>query len=159
MARTCRQSRHSGRRPLIRLIPSLAHPTNSFPEPDASLTSAVPIRVVLVISSKLERLGWSIVLENQDDIQVFGEYADLDAALACSAANFIDVLLIDEALVTASHCEMLRKDDASRKSRVLLVASHPLDEGLAHTRYSFVSRFLLKGVSAADLLAAIRAPR
>lgn len=137
----------------------MAHPTQSLPEPDSTLVSAAAVRVLLVISSKLERLGWSIVLENQDDMQVSGQFGEVDEALACLAANSIDVLLIDEALLTPKHCERLRRDVVRRKSRVLLVTNHPLDEELKRTRYSFVSGFMLKGVAAVDLLAAIRGPR
>ncbi len=136
----------------------MAHPTQSRPEPDSSLVSAGTIRVLLVISSKLERLGWSIVLENQDDMQVLGQFADPDQALASLAANSIDVLLIDEALLAPKHCERLRRDVLRRNSRVLLVSNHPLDDELERTRYSFASGFLLRGACAADLLAAIRAP-
>ncbi|MGB6133145.1 MAG: hypothetical protein WCC14_17875 [Acidobacteriaceae bacterium] len=137
----------------------MAHPTHRLPEPDSSLVSAAPIRILLVISSKLERLGWSIVLENQDDMQVHGQFAEFDEALARLTADSIDVVLIDEVLLTPKHCEALRSAVMRHKSRVLLVTKHPLDEGLERTRYSFVSDFLLKGISAADLLAAIRGPR
>lgn len=92
-------------------------------------------------------------------MQVLGQFADLEEALACLAAKSIDVVLVDEELLTPKHCEVLRSAVVRRKSRVLLVTKHPLDEGLERTRYSFVYDFLLKGVSAADLLAAIRSPR
>lgn len=136
----------------------MAHPTQSRPEPDSSLVSATAIRVLLVISSKLERLGWSIVLENQDDIQVPGQFADADEALAWLAANSGDVLLIDEALLTPKRCERLRREVVRRNCRVLLVTNHSLDDELERTRYSFASGFLLRGASAVDLLAAIRRP-
>lgn len=143
---------------MTRLIPSLAHPAQSLSEPKSPLASEAAIRVVLVISSKLERLGWSIVLENQDDMQLLGQFAVLDDALAFLAANSVDVVLIDEALLTPKYCEVLRRGAAHRRSRFLLVTKHPLDEGLERSRYSFVSDFLLKGVSAADLLSSIRGP-
>ena len=151
------QSRCSGKRPSNRLILLLAYSSHSVPEPDPVVASQLPIRVLLVISSRLERLGWSIVIQNQTDLELVGEFPAFDGALATLLANRADVVLIDEALLTPKRCDLLRRESARLGCRFLLVASYPIDEELGSGRYAFASDCLLKGISAPDLLAALRA--
>lgn len=122
----------------------------------ASLAAVKTVRVILVIRSKLERLGWSIVLETQTDVELLGQFGSVSEALAFLSAHPADVILIDEAALTPKHCEALRSQAVHGGPRFLLVTRHPVDETLEHSRYSFASDCLLKGVSAAELLAAIR---
>lgn len=115
-----------------------------------------PIRVVLVIPSRLERLGWGIVVESQDDMELLGQFSSLHAGLTFLASHPVDVALIDEGMLTPKHCITLQGYTAQRRSRILLIASHPADDQLADSQYSFASDRLLKGVAASSLLAAIR---
>ena len=115
-----------------------------------------PIRVVLIISAKLERLGWSIVVEGQDDMELLGQFSSLGAGLAFLTSHPADVALIDEGMLTPKHCATLQEYAAQQPSRILLIARHPMDEPLRDSPYSFASACLLKGVAAASLLAAIR---
>jgi DNA-binding NarL/FixJ family response regulator len=137
----------------------LAHPTHNLPDPDPSPASGTPIRVLLVISSRLERLGWSIVIDGQEDMQLLGQFGSCHQALDFIAMHDADVVLVDEALLTPKHSKGLRRHADSNGTRFLLVTPHPLDEVLDHASYSFVSDCLLKGLSASDLLAAIRGKR
>lgn len=115
-----------------------------------------PIRVVLVIRSRLERLGWSIVLESQTDLDLLAQFGSVSAAIAFLAEHPADVALVDEAALSPKDCEALRLLAAKGGPRFVLVARHPADQALEPSRYAFASDYLLKGVSAADLLASLR---
>jgi DNA-binding NarL/FixJ family response regulator len=130
--------------------------SQNLSETEAPAAAASPIRVILVISSRLERLGWSIVVDNQADMELSGQFDSVGKALAFLAAHPVDVALIDEAMLTPKHCEALRKHASQHASRFLLVSQHPVDESLESSRYSFASACLLKGIPAGTLLAAVR---
>jgi DNA-binding NarL/FixJ family response regulator len=126
--------------------------------PAAACSSAAPIRVALILSSKLERLGWGIVVDSQADMQVVGQFPSFASALAFLKTEAVDVALVDEAVLTPKACDAIRRRADANWPRFLVIAQHPVDPGLASSDYSFASRYLLKGLSAADLLAAIRKP-
>jgi DNA-binding NarL/FixJ family response regulator len=128
-------------------------------QPVAPLVAENPIRVVLVIRSKLERLGWGIVLGTQTDLDLLGQFGSVGAALAFLAAHPAHVVLIDDAVLTPKDCDALRHLAAEGGPRFVLVVRHPVDEALEGSRYSFASECLLKGVSAAELLASLRHDR
>lgn len=136
----------------------MPHSFHAAPEPDPLLAPPLPIRVLLAISSRLERLGWSIIVQSQNDLQLAGECGTFDSALALMLAHRVDVALFDQSLLSQKHCEQLVRDSARLGCRILLMTSYPIDEDLASGRYSFASDCLLKGVSAEDLLAALRGP-
>jgi DNA-binding NarL/FixJ family response regulator len=146
--------RHSGRGDWIHL--TLKESSQNQSQSSASLVAGDPIRVVLVIRSKIERLGWSIVLETQTDLELLGRFSSVSAALAFLAAHPADAVLIDEAALALKDCEALRRLAAQGRPHFLMITRHPFDEAQERSRYSFASAFLLKGVCAADLLAAIR---
>ena len=125
-------------------------------KPDSAAAALAHIRVAIVTASKLERLGWSIVVDSQPDMEAVGQFASLSAALAFLAGQTVDVALVDEAMLTAKSCEALAQHARTCGSRFLMMTRHPIDEAVVESRYAFVSRCLLKGLSAADLLAAIR---
>lgn len=124
--------------------------------PAAASVAVEPIGVILILSSKLERLGWSIVVESQADMKLLGQFATLNGALDFLEGHGADVALVDEAMLTPKRCEALRRLAAGGGPRMLLVARHPIDDAIRQSRYGFASSWLLKGISAEDLLAAIR---
>jgi len=68
-------------------------------------------------------------------------------------ANSPGVTLIDEAMLDARRCRHLHEYSTQpRSSRFILVAPHELDYSLEQSRYAFTHAYLLKGVSATDLL-------
>jgi hypothetical protein len=150
------QSRRPPRWPRDWIGFTLTEFSQNLPRALAPAAAAPPIRVILVISSKLERLGWSIVVEGQADMELLGQFGSLGEALRFLSAHRVDVALIDEAMLTPRHCDALRRHAAQRLSRFLLVARHPVDETWETSRYSFASGCLLKGITAGSLLAAIR---
>jgi hypothetical protein len=118
----------------------------------ASADPDAPIRVALILASKLERLGWGIVVDSQPDMQVVGQFASLPPALAFLKKDAVDVALVDEAMLTPKNCESIARALANGRPRLLLLARHPVDPAL----YPFISRCLLNGVTAAGFVAAIR---
>jgi DNA-binding NarL/FixJ family response regulator len=115
------------------------------------------IRVVIAMPSKLERMAWGMIVDSQPDMQLIAQAASCDKALAVLKANRSDVTLIDEALLDARQCEALREySKQPLSSRFVLVAPYQLDDSLDESRYSFTHTYLLKGVSATELLETIR---
>jgi hypothetical protein len=114
------------------------------------------IRVVLVIRSKLERLGWSIVLGTQPDLDLLGQFGSVSAALAFLAVHPAHVVLIDEAVLIPKDCDALRRAAVEGGPHFVLVARHPIDQSLERSRYAFACDCLLKGVSAPEMLASLR---
>ena len=112
--------------------------------------------MAVIIASKLERLGWSIVVDGQPDMEMVGQYASLGAALAHLDDERVDVALVDEALLTAKADELLVRLGENGRPRILMLARHPVESEDLAARYPYVCRPLLKGLAAADLLAAIR---
>ena len=53
------------------------------------------IRVLLADDHEIVRLGLRAVLESADDIEVIGEVATAEAAIAAAQAGGIDVILMD----------------------------------------------------------------
>lgn len=115
-----------------------------------------PIRVAVIIGSKLERLGWSIVVDGQPDMEIVGQYASLGAALGQLDDARVDVALVDETMLTPKASESLRRHTTTGRPRFLMMTRHPVEWSEVEARYPFVRRPLLKGLAAADLLAAIR---
>jgi DNA-binding NarL/FixJ family response regulator len=122
----------------------------------ASAGADAPIRVALVLASKLERLGWGIVVDGQADMQMVGQFASLESALPLLAQEAADVALVDEDLLTAKIGESMGAALSRGGPRFVLLARHSVDGMLARARYPFVAGCLLQGAATEDFLAAIR---
>lgn len=118
--------------------------------------SVEPIRVAIVIAAKLERLGWSIVVDGQEDMGVAGLFSSFDSALTFLVSHPVDVALVDETMLTPVACDSMPRIAPRSLPQLLILARHPLENDLAAPLYPAGSRYLLKGLSAAELLAAIR---
>lgn len=138
-----------------RTDPTLTEFSQNSPLTTDLACPAAPIRVALVLASKLERLGWGIVVGNQEDMQLVGEFASLTPALAFLMTENVNVALVDETMLTPKVCESMRELLSSSGLRLLLLARHPVEPA----RYPFVAGCLLNGVTADDFLAAIREAR
>lgn len=133
--------------------------SQTSPLTTASAGADTPIRVALILASKLERLGWGIVVDGQADMQVVGQFASLSAALPLLIQEAVDVALVDEDLLTPTACESMRASLPVGGPRFVMLARHPVDGVLARARCPFVARCLLHGVTADDFLAGIREAR
>jgi DNA-binding NarL/FixJ family response regulator len=116
-----------------------------------------PIRVVVAMSAELERMGWGIIVSNQPDMQLIAQAASCSEVLNVLKAHRPHVTLIDEAMLEDNQYKDLREySRQSRSSRFVLVAPHEMDYSREQSKYAFAHAYLLKGVSAAELLNTIR---
>jgi DNA-binding NarL/FixJ family response regulator len=115
------------------------------------------IHVLIAMSSHLERMAWGIIVRSQPDMQLVAQVASCDEALALLKTQRSDVTLIDEAMLAGNEYEaLLEYSRQPMSSRFVVVAPHQVDYSLQQAKHSFMHAYLLKGVSAPELLGAIR---
>lgn len=116
-----------------------------------------PVHVLLVDDQSLLRMGFRMVLEAEDDIEVVGEAADGASALSMVRAMKPDVVLMDVRMPGMDGIEATAKVVAEHPaSRVLILTTFDLDEYTFAGLRAGASGFLLKDTRPADLAAAIR---
>lgn len=117
-----------------------------------------PIRVLLVDDQALLRMGFRLVLDDEDDLTVVGEAGDGTEALRQVAALEPDVVLMDVRMPGMNGIEATERIVASGAcSRVLILTTFDLDEYAFAALRAGASGFLLKDARPAELTAAIRA--
>ncbi|MPV38339.1 response regulator [Georgenia subflava] len=115
------------------------------------------VRVLLADDQALLRMGFRMVLEAEDDIEVVGEAADGTSAVQMVAALAPDVVLMDvrmpgmNGLVATEH---ITADHPG--TRVLILTTFDLDEYAFAGLRAGASGFLLKDTRPGDLVQAIR---
>lgn len=115
------------------------------------------IRVLLVDDQALLRKGFRMVLEEQADIEVVGEAADGEQALAECLAHRPDVVLMDVRMPGTDGIEATAMiAEAAPASRVLILTTFDLDDYAFAGLRAGASGFLLKDVPPDELVRAIR---
>src|SRR5436190_6753488 len=131
------------------------------------------IRVLLVDDQALVRAGFRMILDAEEDIEVVGEAADGEQAVASAARFNPDVILMDVRMPHMDGIEATRKivsaetngapvassgdvDPALDRPRVLMLTTFELDEYVYESLRAGASGFLLKDVPADQLVAGIR---
>lgn len=126
--------------------------------PGTGPTTSILIRVVLAMASELDRMAWSIVIDNQEDMDLLSAPASSQRLLDVLKLPALDVVIIDEDMLNqCSRQVLLACADLPRSSHFILVAMHQPDLSIESSRFPFIQTRLLKGVSASDLLSTIRA--
>ncbi len=116
------------------------------------------IRVLLVDDQALLRMGFRLVLEAEDDLDVVGEAADGATAVDMAAALRPDVVLMDVRMPGMNGIDATERIVASWPStRVMILTTFDLDEYAFAALRVGASGFLLKDARPADLIGAIRA--
>jgi DNA-binding NarL/FixJ family response regulator len=116
------------------------------------------IRILLVDDEPLLRLGFRLVLESQEDMQVVDEAGDGAAAISKTTALDPDVVMMDVRMPGVDGIDAtLQIVRDSPRSRVLILTTFDLDEYAFAALRAGASGFLLKNVPPEDLLSAIRA--
>ena len=116
------------------------------------------ISILLADDQPMLRLGFRLVLDAQDDMQVVGEAGDGAAALRMATALRPDVVLMDVRMPGVDGIEATRTIvEAVTSTRVLILTTFDLDEYAYAGLRAGASGFLLKDVPPPELLAAIRA--
>ncbi|MCK2030055.1 response regulator transcription factor [Microbacterium galbinum] len=116
------------------------------------------IRVLLVDDQQLIRLGFRMVLEAENDIEVVGEAGDGEVAIAQAAALQPDLVLMDIRMpgldgIAATEQIVHRHP----QTRVLVLTTFDLDEYAFGAIRAGASGFLLKDAQRHELLSALRA--
>nr|WP_276581834.1 response regulator transcription factor [Cellulomonas sp. RIT-PI-Y] len=112
---------------------------------------------MLVDDQPLLRMGFTLVLQDEDDLDVVGEASDGAEAVAQVAALRPDVVLMDVRMPGTNGIEATRQIVASgADARVLILTTFDLDEYAFAALREGASGFLLKDARPGDLIAAIR---
>ena len=117
------------------------------------------IRVMLVDDENLIRSGLRLILEGEPDIEVVGEAANGDEAVAAAVKLDPDVILMDiqmpskNGLVATQEIMALGRTESCR---VIILTTFDLDEYVYEALRAGASGFLLKRAPAVDLIAGIR---
>ena len=122
------------------------------------------IRVVLVDDQEMYRLGFRMLLESQEDVELVGEAEDGSAAVELLAGVEADVVLMDVRMPRMDGIEATRRivggsGDGPADGpapRVLVLTTFDLDEYAFEAIRAGASGFLLKDTTLEELMAAIR---
>jgi len=114
-------------------------------------------RVALVDDQVLVRTGFRMVLEESPNVEVVGEAADGYQALRMIAQCRPDVTLMDVRMPNLDGIETTRRLVArNRDERILVLTTFDLDEYAFAALQAGASGFLLKDITADELLRAIQ---
>jgi DNA-binding NarL/FixJ family response regulator len=118
----------------------------------------VSTRILLVDDQELLRMGFRMVLEAQDGLEVVGEAGDGAEAVALTRQLEPDVVLMDVRMPVMDGVEATRAlVESGSRSHVIILTTFDLDEYAHAALRAGASGFLLKDAPTADLLSAIRA--
>ncbi|UNO38906.1 response regulator transcription factor [Streptomyces sp. MST-110588] len=117
------------------------------------------IRVLLADDQLLVRAGFRALLDAQPDIEVTGEAADGEQALAAVRATRPDVVLMDIRMPVLDGLTATRRiteDPALSQVKVVMLTTFELDEYVFEALRAGASGFLVKHTEPAELLRAVR---
>jgi DNA-binding NarL/FixJ family response regulator len=117
------------------------------------------VRVLLVDDQSLVRTGFRMIIDGEADIEVVGEAADGLQAVEAAGRLRPDVIVMDVRMPVLDGIEATRRlvrDGAATDSRVLVLTTFDADENVIEALRAGASGFLLKDVTPADFIAAIR---
>jgi DNA-binding NarL/FixJ family response regulator len=118
-----------------------------------------PISVLLADDQALVRAGFRALLDAEEGIDVAGEAADGEEALALARAESPDIVLMDVRMPRMDGLEataLITADPALAGTRVIVLTTFELDEYVFGALRAGASGFLLKDLQPADLLSAVR---
>lgn len=123
------------------------------------------IRVLLADDHEIVRLGLRAVLESAEDIEVIGEVATAEAAVAAAQAGGIDVILMDlrfgagvegTRFATGADATAEIKRTMEKPPHVLVVTNYDTDADILGAIEAGALGYLLKDAPPEELLAAVR---
>ncbi|MFC7309351.1 response regulator [Streptomyces monticola] len=114
--------------------------------------------VLIVDDQPMQRFGFRMLLESQDDMTVAGEAGNGSEAVRMTAQLLPDVVLMDIRMPGLDGIEATRRIVASGdRTRVLILTTFDLDEYAYAGLRAGASGFLVKDAQPEELLAGIRA--
>jgi DNA-binding NarL/FixJ family response regulator len=121
------------------------------------MNDAGRIRILLVDDQPLLRMGFRLILEGEDDLEVVGEASDGAEAIGRVRELTPDVVLMDVRMPVLDGIEATRAIAGSGSfSRIIILTTFDLDEYAFAGLQAGASAFLLKDVAPADLVRAVR---
>jgi DNA-binding NarL/FixJ family response regulator len=116
-----------------------------------------PIRILLVDDQPLLRMGFRLILEGEDDLEIVGEASDGAEAVRQVRLLGPDVVLMDVRMPVLDGIEATRALTASGAcAKVIILTTFDLDEYAFAGLQAGASAFLLKDVAPAELISAVR---
>ena len=117
-----------------------------------------PIRILIADDQPMVRAGLRMILELEPDLDIVGEAADGNEAVAVAAATEPDVILMDVRMPDLDGLEATRRIVGSREDgpRVLILTTFDLDVYVYEALASGASGFVLKDIEPEKLVDAIR---
>jgi DNA-binding NarL/FixJ family response regulator len=117
----------------------------------------VSIRVLLVDDQQLVRTGFRMILADDEGIEVVGEAANGNEALAAAAELRPDVVVMDIRMPVMDGVEATRRLVAGEhQPRVLVLTTFDADEHVVEALRAGASGFLLKDVPPDEFVRALR---
>ncbi|MGC9543679.1 response regulator [Streptomyces sp. UG1] len=114
--------------------------------------------VLIADDQPLQRLGFRMLLESQDDMSVLGEAANGSEAVRMTAELHPDVVLMDVRMPGLDGIEATRRITAAGdRTRVLILTTFDLDEYAYAGLRAGASGFLVKDAQPEELLSGVRA--
>jgi DNA-binding NarL/FixJ family response regulator len=119
---------------------------------------SAPIGVLIADDQPMVRAGLRMILELEPDIDIVGEAADGNEAVAVAAATEPDVILMDVRMPNLDGLEATRRIVGGREDgpRVLILTTFDLDVYVYEALASGASGFVLKDIEPEKLVDAIR---
>ena len=118
-----------------------------------------PVRVLIADDQALVRAGFRMILDSEEDLDVVGEAADGNEAVAQARRLAPDVVLMDIRMPELDGIEATRQVVAAggdSPPRVLMLTTFDLNEYVYEALRAGASGFLLKDVPPEELAAGIR---
>ena len=115
------------------------------------------LRVLLADDQPLLRMGFRLILEGEDGLEVVGEASDGADAVRQVGHLDPDVVLMDVRMPTIDGIEATRAITSSgSRARIIILTTFDLDEYAFAGLQAGASAFLLKDVAPAELVQAVR---
>ena len=129
--------------------------TNSWPREPQETRSASA--VLLVDDQPLLRMGFRLILEGEDDLEILGEASDGAEGVALATSLKPDVVLMDVRMPVMDGIEATtRIVKEVPEAKVIILTTFDLDEYAFAGLQAGASAFLLKDVAPEDLVNAVR---
>jgi DNA-binding NarL/FixJ family response regulator len=113
-------------------------------------------KILLADDHELMRAGFRMILQTEDDLDVVGEAADGNQAVALARKLQPDVVLMDVQMPGLDGLAATRQVVDSCKCAVLILTTFDREDYLFEALRAGASGFLLKNASPEDLISAVR---